>query len=160
MKHKDGPVLIVLTRQKVECFDRSKLTSASELSKGAYILKDSSANPDVILIASGSETGLILKASEKLEAEGIKARVVSFPSWEIFEMQSDDYKRKVFPPEMKARLAVEAGVKQGWEKYVGEKGDVICMKTFGASAPDKVLFEKFGFTVENIVNKAKEILSK
>lgn len=160
IKHKGGPVLLVLTRQKVECFDRSMLTPASELSKGAYILKDSSDNPDVILIASGSETGLILKASEKLEAEGIKARVISFPSWEIFEMQSDDYKRKVFSPEVKARLAVEAGVKQGWEKYVGEKGDVICMKTFGASAPDKVLFEKFGFTVENIVNKAKEILNK
>lgn len=160
IKHKGGPVLLVLTRQKVECFDRKSLASASELSKGAYILKDSSSKPDIILMASGSEVALIMKTSEKLEEEGIKTRVISFPSWEIFEMQSDDYKRKVLPSEIKARLAVEAGVKQGWEKYVGEKGDVICMSSFGASAPDKVLFEKFGFTVENVINKAKEILSK
>lgn len=160
IKHKDGPVLLVLTRQKLDCFDRTKLSPAKELSKGAYILKESSGNPDIILIATGSEVGLILKASEVLEAEGIKSRVVSFPSWEIFEKQSEDYKRKVFPSEVKARLAVEAGVSQGWEKYIGEKGDIICMKTFGASAPDKVLFEKFGFTVEDVVNKAKEILNK
>ncbi|WP_290664579.1 transketolase [Ignavibacterium sp.] len=160
INHKGGPVLLVLTRQKVECFDRNSLASASELLKGAYILKDSSSEPDIILMASGSEVGLIMKASEKLEAEGIKTRVVSFPSWEIFEMQSEDYKRKVLPSEIKTRLAVEAGVKQGWEKYVGEKGDVICMNSFGASAPDKVLFEKFGFTVENVIKKAKEIISK
>uniref|UniRef100_A0A7V2ZMC1 Transketolase n=1 Tax=Ignavibacterium album TaxID=591197 RepID=A0A7V2ZMC1_9BACT len=160
IKHKDGPVLLVLTRQKLDCFDRTKLSPAKELSKGAYILKESSGNPDIILIATGSEVGLILKASEVLEAEGIKSRVVSFPSWEIFEKQSEDYKRKVFPSEVKARLAVEAGVSQGWKKYIGEKGDIICMKTFGASAPDKVLFEKFGFTVEDVVNKAKEILNK
>jgi transketolase len=160
IKHKGGPVLLVLTRQKLDCFDRTKLSPAKELSKGAYILKESSGNPDIILIATGSEVGLILKASEVLEAEGIKSRVVSFPSWEIFEKQSEDYKRKVFPSEVKARLAVEAGVSQGWEKYIGEKGDIICMKTFGASAPDKVLFEKFGFTVEDVVNKAKEILNK
>ncbi len=160
IKHKGGPVALVLTRQKVECFDRNGLASATELSKGAYILKDSSAEPDIILIASGSEVGLIMKASEILEAEGIKTRVVSFPSWEIFEMQSDEYKRKVFPSEVKARLVVEAGVNQGWEKYVGEKGEIICMHSFGASAPDKVLFEKFGFTVENVTKKAKEILNK
>lgn len=160
IKHKGGPVLLVLTRQKLDCFDRTKLSPAKELSKGAYILKESSGNPDIILIATGSEVGLILKASEVLEAEGIKSRVVSFPSWEIFDKQSEDYKRKVFPSEVKARLAVEAGVSQGWEKYIGEKGDIICMKTFGASAPDKVLFEKFGFTVEDVVNKAKEILNK
>lgn len=160
IKHTDGPVLLVLTRQKLPCFDRTRLTSSKELFKGAYILKETSGNMDLILMASGSEVDLILKASDKLEAEGIKTRVVSFPSWEIFERQSDDYKRKIFPPEIKARLAVEAGVKQGWERYVGEKGDVICMKTFGASAPDKVLFEKFGFTVENVINKAKEIINK
>lgn len=159
IKHKGGPVLLVLTRQKIDCFDRKSLASAAELSKGAYILKDSPSQPDIILMASGSEVGLIMKASKKLEEEGIKTRVVSFPSWEIFEMQSDDYKRKVLPSEIKTRLAVEAGVKQGWEKYVGEKGDVICMNSFGASAPEKVLFEKFGFTVENVINKAKETLS-
>lgn len=160
IKHKGGPVLLILTRQKLDCLDRSKLTSHKELLKGAYILKDSSENPDIILIATGSEVGLVLKASERLETEGIKTRVVSFPSWEIFEKQSEDYKKRVFPYEVKARLAVEAGISQGWEKYIGEKGDIICMKTFGASAPDKVLFEKFGFTVENVVKKAKEILNK
>lgn len=159
IKHKGGPVLLVLTRQKLPCFERTQLASSKELSKGAYILKETSEKPDIILMASGSEVDLILKASDKLEADGIKSRVVSFPSWEIFETQSDDYKRKVFPTEIKARLAVEAGVKQGWEKYVGEKGDVICMKSFGASAPDKVLFEKFGFTVENVIDKVKEIIN-
>lgn len=160
IKHKDGPVVLALTRQKVPCYDRNILSSAEMLQKGAYVLKESSDNPDIILIASGSEVELILKASEILEEEGIKARVVSFPSWELFEKQTDDYKKKIFPENVKARLAVEAGVKLGWEKYIGENGDIICMNTFGASAPDKILFEKFGFTVENIVNKAKKLLGK
>lgn len=160
IEHKNGPVVLALTRQKVPCYDRTKLSSAEMLQKGAYVLKENSDNPDIILIASGSEVELILKASEKLEEENIKVRVVSFPSWEIFENQPDDYKEKIFPPNAKARLAVEAGVKQGWEKYIGENGDIICMNSFGASAPDKVLFEKFGFTVENIITKAKKLLNK
>jgi transketolase len=160
IKHSGGPVLLALTRQKLPCFDRNILSAAEHLHKGAYVLKETSENPDIILMASGSEVDLILRASEKLESEGIKVRVVSFPSWEIFEQQTDDYKKKIFPENVKLRLAVEAGVRQGWEKYIGEKGDVICMNSFGASAPDKVLFEKFGFTVENIVSKAKKLLSK
>lgn len=160
IKHSGGPVLLALTRQKLPCFDRNILSTAEHLHKGAYVLKETSENPDIILMASGSEVDLILRASEKLESEGIKVRVVSFPSWEIFEQQTDDYKKKIFPENVKLRLAVEAGVRQGWEKYIGEKGDVICMNSFGASAPDKVLFEKFGFTVENIVSKAKKLLSK
>lgn len=160
IKHSGGPVLLALTRQKLPCFDRNILSAAEHLHKGAYVLKETSENPDIVLMASGSEVDLILRASEKLESEGIKVRVVSFPSWEIFEQQTDDYKKKIFPENVKLRLAVEAGVRQGWEKYIGEKGDVICMNSFGASAPDKVLFEKFGFTVENIVSKAKKLLSK
>lgn len=160
IKHKGGPVVLALTRQKLPCFDRNILSSAEQLKMGAYVLKETSENPDIILMASGSEVELILKVSEKLEAEGIKVRVVSFPSWEIFELQDEDYKKKIFPENVKTRLAVEAGVRQGWEKYIGEKGDVICMKSFGASAPDKVLFEKFGFTVENVFNKAKQLLNK
>lgn len=158
--HKGGPVMLILSRQKVDCFDRNNFASAKDLSKGAYILKDSSEKSDIILIASGSEVGLILKASERLELDGVKTRVVSFPSWEIFELQSEEYKQKVFPSDIKSRLAVEAGVALGWEKYVGENGGIISMKTFGASAPEKVLFEKFGFSVENVVNTAKEILKK
>ncbi|MEJ5263018.1 MAG: transketolase [Ignavibacterium sp.] len=160
IKHKGGPVVLALTRQKLPCFDRSILSPAEQLKKGAYVLKESSENPDIILMASGSEVELILRASEKLETEGIKVRVVSFPSWEIFELQDEDYKKKIFPENVKAKLAVEAGVRQGWEKFIGEKGEMICMKSFGASAPDKVLFEKFGFTVENVVNKAKQLLNK
>jgi transketolase len=160
IKHSGGPVALALTRQKLPCFDRNILSAAEHLHRGAYVLKETSENPDIILMASGSEVDLILRASEKLESEGIKVRVVSFPSWEIFEQQTDDYKKKIFPENVKARLAVEAGVRQGWEKYIGEKGDVICMNSFGASAPDKVLFEKFGFTVENIVSKAKNLLGK
>jgi len=160
LKHKGGPVILALTRQKLPCFDRTVFSPANYLTKGAYILKDSNDVPDIILMASGSEVDLIIKASEKLETEGIKTRVVSFPSWEIFEMQDEKYKKSVFPDGIKTRLAVEAGVKQGWEKYIGEKGDVICMKSFGASAPDKVLFEKFGFTIENILQKAKQLLNK
>jgi transketolase len=160
IKHTNGPVVFALTRQKLPCFDRKILSSAEHLHKGAYVLKETPENPDIILMASGSEVDLILRASEKLESEGIKVRVVSFPSWEIFDQQTDDYKKTVFPENVKARIAVEAGVRQGWEKYIGEKGDIICMNSFGASAPDKVLFEKFGFTVENIVNKAKKLLNK
>lgn len=160
IKHKGGPVVLSLTRQKLPCFDRNILSSAEQLKMGAYVLKETSENPDIILMASGSEVDLILRASEKLETEGIKVRVVSFPSWEIFELQDEDYKKKIFPENVKTRLAVEAGVRQGWEKFIGEKGEMICMKSFGASAPDKVLFEKFGFTVENVVNKAKQLLNK
>lgn len=160
IKHKEGPVVLALTRQKVPCYDRKILSSAEMLNKGAYVLKENSDKPDIILIASGSEVELILKASELLEEEGVKVRVVSFPSWELFEQQPDSYKNKIFPNNIKARLVVEAGLKLGWEKYFGENGDIICMNTFGASAPDKILFEKFGFTVENIVNKAKKLLNK
>jgi len=158
LEHKDGPVILVFSRQGLPILDQEKYGKASKLEKGAYILSDSKKKPDVILIATGSEVTLILQAQEKLKSEGIDARVVSMPSWELFDKQSDSYKEKVFPKSVKKRLAVEAGSPLGWHKYVGDKGDVIAMNGFGESAPAEQLFAEFGFTVENVVKKAKALL--
>ena len=112
------------------------------------------------MIASGSEVSLSLKAAEQLEAEGKNVRVISFPSWEIFEQQSDEYKQQIFPAEIKARVSVEMGIAMGWQKYVGDSGEVMSIETFGASAPDNILYEMYGFTVEKIIATAKRVLSK
>jgi transketolase len=158
LEHKDGPVVLVFTRQGLPIIDQDKYTKATELEKGAYILSDCEGTPDVILMATGSEVTLILQAQEKLKAEGIKARVVSMPSWELFEKQSADYKEKVFPKSVRKRLAVEAGSPLGWHKYVTDEGDIIAMHTFGESAPAEELFKEFGFTVDNVVAKAKALI--
>jgi len=158
LEHKDGPVVLVFTRQGLPVLDQEKYGKASKLEKGAYILSDTKKKPDVILVATGSEVSLILQAQEKLKADGIEARVVSMPSWELFEKQSDSYKEKVFPKSVKKRLAVEAGSPLGWHKYVGDKGDIIAMNGFGESAPADQLFTLFGFTVDNVVKKAKALL--
>jgi transketolase len=160
INHRGGPVAIILTRQKLPILDQNKYGSAKGLQQGAYVVKDSHKTPDLLLIATGSEVSLSINASEKLEAEGKNVRVVSFPSWEIFEQQSDEYKKQIFPPEIKSRISVEMGIKMGWQKYLGESGEAISIETFGASAPDSVLYEKYGFTVENVVSTAKRILSK
>ena len=129
--------------------------------KGGYIISDSEKKvPDIILMASGSEVSLIVSAKEELKKEGIDARIVSMPCMELFDMQSAKYKESVLPAKVRARLAVEAGAKMPWYKYVGLDGDVIGMETFGASAPAKQLFVKFGFTVENVVERAKAVLGK
>jgi transketolase len=155
----DGPVALALTRQKLPVIDREKYASAEGLAKGAYILADSKGQrPDVILIASGSEVSVALDAYEKLIAEGVAARVVSMPSWDLFEKQTQDYRDEVLPPETTARLAIEAAYPFGWERYIGPKGAVIGMTRFGASAPYKVLAEKFGFTADNIVRRAHELM--
>jgi transketolase len=159
LNHKDGPVALILTRQKVDVIDRNKFAPASGLNKGAYIIKDSVQNPDLLLIATGSEVALSLKAAEMLEEDGKKVRVISFPSWEIFEQQDDDYKKQIFPENIKNRISVEMGIGLGWSKYIGDNGKSLCIETFGASAPDNVLYENFGFTVKNLVEKAKSILS-
>lgn len=157
---KHHPVVLVLTRQKVPTLDRKKYGAAAGLHKGAYILADApQGKPDLILIGTGSEVSLCLDAYEALSKEGIRARVVSMPSWEIFEMQDVAYRNSVLPPEITARISVEQASTFGWERYVGEKGRMIGMKTFGASAPLKELLKKFGFTVENIVTQAKELLT-
>lgn len=160
IEHQGSPVALVLTRQKLPVLDQKKYASAKNLLKGAYILKDSDDTPEIILMASGSEVSITLAAGEKLNSEGIKARVVSFPSWELFEMQSDEYKEKVFPSSIRVRLSVEAGVNQGWIKYVTEKGESISIEKFGASAPLKDVMNGYGFTAENVYEIVKKVLAR
>jgi transketolase len=160
IEHKGSPVALALTRQGLPVLDQSKYPSAKNLLKGAYILKESNGEPELIIMASGSEVGISLKAAEKLEASGVKVRVVSFPSCELFEMQPSEYKNEVLPPSVKARVSVEAGVKQGWEKYLGDYGETVSLEIFGASAPGGVNMEKYGFTPDNIVETAKNVLQK
>lgn len=158
INHKGSPVILILTRQKVTSIDRTKYSHQDGLHRGAYILKDSE-KIDLIILASGSEVELALNAAEELDKKGYGVRVISFPSWEIFEMQDDNYKERVLPKNIKKRIVIEAGRKLGWEKYIGNEGFAISIETFGASAPEKVLFEKFGFTVDNVVNKAMFLLN-
>lgn len=158
LKHSGGPVILALTRQKLPVIDQSKYAEQKGLQKGAYILKDSNGTPDIILMASGSEVALALQSAEALEKENVRTRVVSFPSWQIFENQTEDYKNSVLPKSVKARVVIEAGVINGWERYSLDSNSAVCIDKFGASAPDKVLFEKYGFTVENVVKKSKQAL--
>jgi transketolase len=161
IEHKGGPVAMALTRQKLPIFDREKYGSAEGLARGAYILADAKASkPQVILIASGSEVAVALEGYEKLTAEGVAARVVSMPSWDLFEKQPQEYRDQVLPPAVTARLAIEAAAPFGWERYVGTQGAVIGMNRFGASAPAKVLAEKFGFTAANAVERARELMGR
>jgi transketolase len=156
----DHPVALALTRQKLAVLDREALPSAQLLTKGAYILADADCQPDIILMASGSEVHLIMAASQQLADKGIKARVVSMPSWELFEAMPASYREEVLPARVTARLAVEMGLPMGWERYVGDAGVVIGVNGFGASAPGPVVQEKFGFTVDNVVRRALGILNR
>ncbi len=158
IEHTESPVALALTRQGLPVLDQSKYPSAEGLLKGAYILKESEGTPDLILMASGSEVSLSLQAAEELSTDGTKVRVVSFPSWELFEKQNEDYKNSIFPKSVKARVSIEAGVRQGWEKYTGDFGESISIEKFGSSAPGKIVMEKYGFTKENVVNTAKKVL--
>ena len=161
MKLRHRPAALVLTRQAVPTFDRSKYASAEGVARGAYVLADApSGKPQTILMGSGSEVSLCLAAYEQLQAEGIKARVVSMPSWDIFEKQSDDYKKQVLPPEVKARVSVEQASTLGWARYVGLSGKMVGMHTFGASAPIKDLQKKFGFTTDKVVEAAREAIAQ
>jgi transketolase len=159
MQLRHEPAVLVLSRQPLPTLDRNKYASASGLARGAYVLADTSrAKPEVILIASGSELILAVEAHEKLIAEGIRSRVVSMPSWDIFEHQTQEYRDSVLPPDVTARVAVEQASTFGWERYVGRSGRVIGMKTFGASAPLKELQRKFGFEPDQVASAAKELL--
>ncbi len=159
INRKHGPSMLVLTRQNLPVFDRSRVAGADGLLKGAYVLSREPADtPDVILIASGSEVHLILQAQQQLAREHISARVVSMPSWELFREQPQSYRDKVLPPHSKARLAVEAGSPLGWHEWVGDGGDIVGITRFGASAPSRELFKQYGFTVEQVVERAKKIL--
>ncbi len=153
-----APTALALTRQKVPVIDRKQFAKADGLRKGAYVLADSETTPKLILIATGSEVSVALEAREKLEAEGIPTRVVSMPCMELFEEQSREYRDEVLPPSITARLAVEAGVRQGWDRYVGPTGDVICLERFGASAPGEIALRELGFNVDNVVKHAQGLL--
>ncbi|MGS1121085.1 transketolase [Rhodanobacter sp. UC4436_H3] len=158
----DRPVLFALSRQKLPTLDRNRYASADGLRQGAYVLRDADEGkkPALILIASGSEVSLIVQAAEQLESRGIAVRCVSMPSWELFEAQSQAYRDEVLPPDVTARLAVELGVAQGWQRYTGEHGDMLGIDRFGASAPADVLLREYGFTVDNVVQRAKALLQR
>ena len=161
MQLRHEPAVLVLSRQPLPTLDRKKYAPASGVARGAYVLADASGgNPEVILIASGSEVSLAVEAHEKLIAEGIRSRVVSMPSWEIFEHQTQEYQDNVLPPDVTARVAVEEASTFGWERYIGRSGRMIGMKTFGASAPLKELQKKFGFEPDKVATAAKELLGR
>src|SRR5438552_5454042 len=155
------PAVLALSRQPLPTLDRHRYAPASGLARGAYVLADPpGGNPEVILIASGSELSLAVEAHEKLLAEGIRSRVVSMPSWEIFDHETQEYRESVLPSNVKARIAVEQASTFGWERYVGSSGQIIGMKTFGASAPLKELQRKFGFEPDRVIAAAKKQLRR
>ncbi len=158
MQNTDGPTVLALTRQELPVLDRSTLAPAKGLHLGGYILRDAEETPDVLLIGTGSEVQRALVAAEELKYEGIQARVVNMPSWELFSQQSEEYRRRVLPPEIKARVSIEAGVTAGWEHFVGMEGKRIGVDRFGASAPGEVVMEKYGFTAERVAEAAREVV--
>ncbi|HEX7689531.1 MAG TPA: transketolase [Burkholderiaceae bacterium] len=161
LEAKDRPVLLVFTRQDVPTLDRTRHASAEGLAKGAYVLADAEGGaPEIVLIASGSEVGLIVAAARTLAAEGVRARCVSMPCWDLFAQQPKEYRDAVLPPSAKRRLAVEAGTTLGWERWVGDEGDVIGLDHFGASAPAKKLLAEFGFSPEHVVERARRLLRR
>ena len=155
-----NPVAMVMTRQNVPVFDRYKYASAAGVRKGGYVLADSEGEPELILIATGSEVQLALAAHETLAAEGVRSRVVSLPCWELFERQDQAYRDEVLPPSVVARVAVEEGSPQGWERYVGREGAIMAMRTFGQSAPFKDVEAEFGFTPDEVTRVARETLER
>jgi transketolase len=161
MQLRHQPAVLALSRQPLPTLDRNRYAPASGVARGAYILADApDGNPEVILIASGSEVSLAVQAHGKLLAEGIRTRLVSMPSWDIFEHQTQQYRDSVLPPKVKARVAIEQASTIGWERYVGQDGRVIGMRTFGASAPLKELQKKFGFEPDRVVEVVRELMEK
>jgi transketolase len=158
MQQRHQPTALVLTRQDVPILDRSKYASAEGLARGGYVLADGDGEPEVILIATGSEVSLAVAAYEELRSDGVRARVVSLPSWYLFDLQPDEYRESVLPRSVQARVAVEQGSTLGWDRYVGPQGQIVGMHTFGASAPLKEVQRKFGFTPERVAEAAKELL--
>jgi transketolase len=160
LEHQGSPVALILTRQGLPVLDAADYPFTRELLKGAYILKDCEGHPELILMASGSEVSITLEAGKELESDGFRVRVISFPSWELFDEQPAEYRDRILPPHTKVRIAVEAGVSQGWKKYVGNKGVVIGIDRFGASAPGNIVMEEYGFTKDKIVEASKALLNK
>lgn len=155
---KDGPTALILSRQKLPILDPGAVDIQTGVSRGAYVLEDAAGNPDLILIASGSEVHLALEARKRLVQKGFEVRVVSMPSWELFDKAPLDYQDKVLPPDVTARLSVEAGISMGWERYVGSRTAIIAIDRFGASAPGATVMEKYGLTVDQVVSKAMQQL--
>jgi transketolase len=157
LKH-DGPTALIFTRQNLPVLSRAELAPASGLQRGGYILWESApGKPDMILIGTGSEVSITMEAGRRLSSD-FRVRVVSLPSWRIFDSQPSEYRNHVLPADVRARVAVEAGIRLGWEHYVGLDGSVIGMDGFGASAPYKVLYEKFGITAEHVVQAARALM--
>ena len=157
LQQTNRPSCLVLSRQPLPTLDRSQYASAEGVAQGAYVVADAEGGqPQVILMATGSELGLAMQAYEQLKGEGVRARVVSMPCWELFEEQDEAYKQSVLPDEVLGRVAIEQAGPLGWERYIGRKGASVTMSTFGASAPIGKLQAKYGYTVENVVKLAKE----
>ncbi|MEO8288585.1 MAG: transketolase [Chloroflexota bacterium] len=161
LTRRDGPTVLVMTRQKLPVFNRDEVASAEGVLRGAYTLADADGGkPDLILIATGSEVHLALGARPLLQEQGIKTRVVSMPCWELFEEQDQSYRDEVLPPDVKKRISIEAASPMGWAKWVGSEGDIIAVETYGASAPAEIIFEKYGFTVDNVVQHGLALMDK
>jgi transketolase len=160
VKNNKGPTVLALTRQSVPNLDRSMFGEAELLHRGAYVLKDVDGTPDALILASGSEVKLALEAAETLAKDGTAARVISMPSWELFDAQPQDYKNSLLPANVTARVAIEAGATQGWHKYVGMNGKIIGLDHFGASAPINDLFTNFGITAESLVVAVKDLINR
>ncbi len=162
LARRNGPTVLCFSRQKLPTADRKQCAPAENLAKGAYVLIDCQGTPQLILIAGGGELCFAMEAHQQLSAEGLRVRVVSFPSWDLFEAQPQAYRDSVLPPAVKARLGIEAGSPQGWDRYLGpvSEANFIGMWGYGASAPYEVLAKHFGFTAENVVAKAKALVGK
>jgi transketolase len=160
LRRTDGPTALLLTRQNLPVLD-PELTAGAE--RGGYVLweaEGANGTPDLVVIATGSEVSISLEAARALEADGVAARVVSLPCWELFESQPADYRESVIPPDVDARLAVEAGVSLGWHKWVGDRGDIVSVERFGASAPGPLVLEKYGFSAANVAERARALLGR
>ena len=160
MERRDGPTALVLSHQGLPILDRSKFASASGVRRGGYVLWESSDTPDAILLGTGSEVHIALEAAKTLAAQGTSTRVVSLPSWELFDAQPESYRDSVLPPEVSVRVSIEAATPMAWERYVGQSGVAIRISHFGASAPADVLYEKFGLTAQHVVEEVRGILSR
>jgi transketolase len=160
MTRMKGPVALILTRQKLPNIDQSRYAPATNVQKGGYVLSDAEGTPDIILMASGSEVQWAMGAQEQLKNDGVQARVVSMPSWELFDQQDQTYRDEVLPPQITKRVAIEAGVTLGWYKWVGLQGAVVGLDRFGESGPGDEVMKHFGFTTENVVKVARGLLNK
>jgi len=159
LERRHGPTALILSRQNLPILDRKTLAPASGVQQGGYVLWEATTSPDIILIGTGSEVHIALEAGKLLQDKGIAARVVSLPSWELFDAQPVEYRNAVLPPDIRARVSIEAAMPLGWERYVGLDGVAIGIPRFGVSAPGKVIYEKLGLTAQHVVDEARRLLN-